>query len=240
MSKSFRLVLMRLAGLIWISSSVFVTSTYDVARVHPVHLLHYGYNDDAYKLALDALTHSMSGRGQGSNRLHLIGMDANAVAGPVEQIGDVDHEFALQDCKRVGSWGVGRRCRKGVVLLETARANGLAFANTFLYPGSNDGCTHVQRSSKSRSQIDFLMLPAKWLSCCIEVRVLPSLVCNSDHLAVKMSLLLPRAPADPSQPSPPGPSRNLVGQAAGKREKQKPIGWKCKGLSSLHSSVLDN
>ena len=211
----------------------------DVARAHSVHLPHYGYDDDAYQLALDALTHSMSGRGQGPNRLHLIGMDANAVVGPVEQIGDVDHEFAKQDGNHFGPWGVGRRCRRGVVFLETARANGLAFASTFHYPGSNDGCTHVQWSSKSRSQIDFLLLPAKWLSCCVEVRVLPTMVCNSDHFAVKMSLLLPRAPADPSQLPPPGPFHSPVSRTAGKRAKQKPIGWKCKDLCSLHSSVLD-
>ena len=126
-----------------------------------MHLPHYGYDDDTYQLALDALTHSCRGRGPSAkNRLHLIGMDANAVVGPLEQINDMDHDFALQDREHVGPWGVGRRCRRGVVLLETAHANGLAFANTFHYPGSNDGCTHVQWSSKSRSQIDFLLLPA--------------------------------------------------------------------------------
>ena len=61
-----------------------VCDKYDLVRVHSVHLPHYGYDDDAYQLALDALTHSLAGRGQGPLRLHLIGMDANAVVGPVE------------------------------------------------------------------------------------------------------------------------------------------------------------
>ena len=109
----------------------------------------------------------------------------------------------------------------------------------FSSPGALTAVHHVQWSSKSRSQIDFLLLPAKCLNCCVEVRALPFLVCNSGHIAVKMSSMLPGTPAVPAQP-PPGPSRNQVGHAAGNRAKQKPIGWKCKDLSSPRSSVLDN
>ena len=137
-----------------------VCGKFDSVRAHSAHLPHYGYDDDTYQLALDTLSSSV-GIGLGVNRFHVIGMDANSAIGPVGQHGDVDHENALQDCSLVGPWGVGRRCRRGAVLLESARSAGMDFANTFFYPGSNDGCTHVQWSSKSRSQIGYLMLPAK-------------------------------------------------------------------------------
>ena len=84
------------------------------------------------------------------------------------------------------------------------------------------------------------MLPAKWRDCCREVRVLPSPVCNSDHFAVETSLMLPRAPADDPQAQLPRASLVPGGKNAGRHDrKRKPVGWRCKDLSSLHSFVLD-
>ena len=131
-SKSSRRVPTSPAGLTWASSIVYVVSsiwfvfTLRICPIMGTMMTH------TYQLALATLSSSL-GLGQGVNRFHVIGMDANSVIGPVEQHGDVDHENALRDCSLVCPWGVGRRCRRGVVLLECARSAGMAFAKILFY-----------------------------------------------------------------------------------------------------------
>lgn len=194
-----------------------------ILRLHSVHLPHKGYCDDDFSLSLETLSSALR-----NDRYNVIGMDANAIVGANSQHYDSDLEHFHLDKKYIGPWGEGVRCSRGVCLLEWARHHGMAFANTFFFSGG-DCATHVHWSTKVRSQIDFILVPAGDIQYCAYGVVNYSLACNSDHFAVCLSMSLPEKMMQPA---------NGCAIPWHERNGRKPIGWRCTRSDTFCAEIL--
>ena len=102
----------------------------------------------------------------------------------------------------IGPHALGTQNESGTRLSEFCVANGLAIANMMFTQHAHKLYRWISPDGRTRNQIDYIIIPRRWMSSCKSCKTLPGADCGTDHqlLMAKFKTKLKTSKRKPTTP----------------------------------------